>query len=92
MSTNLKAPNSSGEKIRHQRIHELVNLIKDNQNITVPILEGWVALRWGIREETLHAMLRQLVKAGMIEINSNRIKWIGKPKLTEEETTKDGEG
>ena len=80
------------EEIRHERLKELMKILENHQNVTVTRLEGWVALRWGIREETLHAMLRQLVKAGMIEINSNRIKWIGKPKLTEEETTKEGEG
>ena len=56
------------------RIQELLNFIQKEGELELDLILGWGGLRWGNREETIMAMLKQLEKARLIEIDNENHK------------------
>jgi len=52
-----------------RRMRELIRTIERQKNCDLDWILGWGGLRWGSTEESIMRMLRQLEKAGLIEID-----------------------
>lgn len=76
---------------RRRRMRELIDVIARQGEMDVDYVLGWGGLKWGSTESSIMAMLTQLEKARLLEIDNeqHKVRYVGE--RTEEEKEKDKE-
>ena len=70
---------------RKQRIASIMELLRAEKEFDENQFLGLMSTEYGIRRQTLQEYLKGLQDYGVIEINSGKIKWLGKEQSEREE-------